>query len=83
MSFVADSVSVIPSNIIQRTLDNLQSCKRPQQAWLESLNTIDEQKLGLIDLHPDVFGTQPRIDILHQNVVWQTKYKKVVRDWYF
>jgi hypothetical protein len=39
---------------------------------------VEEQKLGLIDLHPDVFGTQPRIDIIHENIEWQMKYRKVV-----
>ena len=32
----------------------------PKQAWLESLATIDDEKLGLIDLHPDIFATFPR-----------------------
>ena len=78
--FVTDSVdSVLSLSIIQRTLDNLPPHKKPRQAWLETLNTIDEQRVGLIDLHPEVFGTQPRIDILHQNIEWQRKYRKVVR----
>lgn len=34
---------------------------RPNKvAWLESLNTAEEEKLGLVDLHPDVFATFPR-----------------------
>jgi large subunit ribosomal protein L4 len=52
--------------------------KRVQQAWVENLNTVEEQKLGLVDLHPDVFGAQPRIDIIHENIEWQIKYRKVV-----
>ncbi|XP_064603100.1 large ribosomal subunit protein uL4m-like [Liolophura sinensis] len=51
---------------------------RPNKvAWLESLNTAEEEKLGLVDLHPDVFATFPRIDVLHQNVTWQSLYKKI------
>lgn len=52
----------------------------PKQAWLESLGTLEDEKLGIIDLHPDVFGTYPRIDILHQNVQWQLNYKKISYD---
>lgn len=47
----------------------------PKQAWLESLSTIGDQKLGIVDLHPDVFGTHPRLDVLQQNVKWQRLYK--------
>ena len=32
----------------------------PRQAWLESMRDYDEQHLGLVDLHPDVFGVPPR-----------------------
>jgi large subunit ribosomal protein L4 len=52
--------------------------KRVQQAWVENVSTIEEQKLGLIDLHPDIFFFFPRIDIIHENIEWQTKYRKVV-----
>lgn len=31
-----------------------------KQAWLESLSTLEDQKLGMIDLHPHVFGMYPR-----------------------
>ncbi|XP_018329417.1 39S ribosomal protein L4, mitochondrial [Agrilus planipennis] len=48
-----------------------------RQAWVENMDTIDEKKLGLLDLHPDVFATNPRIDILHDNVRWQTLYRYV------
>ncbi|XP_072167560.1 large ribosomal subunit protein uL4m-like [Diadema setosum] len=47
------------------------------QAWLESLRSVEDNKLGLVDLHPDVFATFPRVDILHQNVVWQKNYKRI------
>ncbi|XP_070578161.1 large ribosomal subunit protein uL4m-like [Ptychodera flava] len=50
---------------------------KPKQAWLESLSSVEDTKLGLLDLHPDVFATYPRIDILHKCVVWQKTYKKV------
>ncbi|XP_071834238.1 large ribosomal subunit protein uL4m-like isoform X2 [Apostichopus japonicus] len=45
------------------------------QAWLESLETRESKKLAIVDLHPDVFGTFPRLDILHRNIEWQKVYK--------
>jgi len=33
---------------------------RPQQAWIESLSAAEDVKLGIIDLHPDIFGVPPR-----------------------
>jgi len=33
---------------------------RPQQAWLETLSSTEDEKLGIVDLHPDIFGIPPR-----------------------
>ncbi|KAK7103742.1 large ribosomal subunit protein uL4m-like [Littorina saxatilis] len=49
----------------------------PKQAWLETLSTLEDQKLGLVDLHPDVFGIYPRVDVVHQNILWQRTYKRI------
>ncbi|KAJ8917814.1 hypothetical protein NQ315_010723 [Exocentrus adspersus] len=51
--------------------------QKPRQVWIENLDTIDERKLGLLDLHPSVFAVNPRIDIIQQNVRWQTLYRYV------
>jgi large subunit ribosomal protein L4 len=51
--------------------------KVPKQAWLETLSCIENEKLGIIDLHPDVFSVFPRIDLLHENIQWQLKYRKI------
>lgn len=51
--------------------------RKPRQAWLENIDTIDERKLGIIDLHPEIFGDNPRIDIIYDNVKWQQKYRYV------
>ncbi|XP_045178237.2 39S ribosomal protein L4, mitochondrial-like [Mercenaria mercenaria] len=48
-----------------------------KQAWLENLDTVQSQKLGIIDLHPDIFGRPPRIDLLHRNTKWQYLYKYI------
>ncbi len=50
---------------------------QPRQAWIENLDTIESQKLGLMELHPDIFAGTPRIDVIHQNVEWQRKYRYV------
>ncbi|XP_063241955.1 large ribosomal subunit protein uL4m [Bacillus rossius redtenbacheri] len=49
----------------------------PRQVWVENLDTLDEQKLGLVDLHPDVFAANPRLDILQLNMNWQRLYRFV------
>lgn len=50
---------------------------KPRQIWLESLDTIDEKKLAILELHPDIFAQSPRIDLIHQNVQWQRMYRLV------
>lgn len=47
----------------------LHYCPPPKQAWLVSFMT--GKKLGIVDLHEDVFGAPPRLDILHRVAVWQ------------
>lgn len=49
-----------------------------RQAWVSNLDTIKENPSTIIDLHPQVFGSRPRIDIIHENIVWQRKYRYVV-----
>jgi len=43
-------------------------------AWVTSLT--GEDPLGIIELNEFVFGTNPRIDILHRVVVWQRAKKR-------
>ncbi|XP_076239142.1 mitochondrial ribosomal protein L4 [Calliopsis andreniformis] len=51
--------------------------QRPREVWLENLDTVERKKLGLVVLHPDVYGASPRIDIIHQNARWQKMYRFV------
>jgi large subunit ribosomal protein L4 len=60
-----------------RALAHLPLHIRPRQAWLETLSTADNEKLGFVDLHPDIFATFPRIDIIWYNIFWQRLYKFV------
>lgn len=72
-STIARTPSIIP-------LDTEQFQPKYQaarQVWIENLDTVAEQKCGLLDLHPTIFATTPRIDVIHQNVEWQRKYRFV------
>ncbi|XP_035672488.1 39S ribosomal protein L4, mitochondrial-like [Branchiostoma floridae] len=53
---------------------------RPVYSWLETLGDIKDEKLGMVELHPDVFATHPRMDILHRCVRWQYLYRKINYD---
>ncbi|XP_031777477.1 39S ribosomal protein L4, mitochondrial [Nasonia vitripennis] len=61
----------------KKYLDEHKFYIKPRQAWIENLDTIEEKKLGLITLHPDIFGALPRVDIIHENVRWQQLYRYV------
>ncbi|XP_049644412.1 39S ribosomal protein L4, mitochondrial [Suncus etruscus] len=51
--------------------------RRPVQAWVESLKGFDQERVGLAELHPDVFSVPPRLDILHQVAIWQKNFKRI------
>ncbi|XP_062549167.1 large ribosomal subunit protein uL4m [Armigeres subalbatus] len=51
--------------------------RAPRSLWIENLDTIEEQKVGIQELSSEVFGASPRIDIVHQNIEWQRKYRFV------
>ncbi|KAL8567680.1 hypothetical protein ACOMHN_008988 [Nucella lapillus] len=63
--------------ITSRKLQYPPSYASPRQAWLETLHSLEDQKLGLIDLHPDIFGMYPRVDVVHQNILWQRTYRRI------
>ncbi|XP_076977976.1 large ribosomal subunit protein uL4m isoform X2 [Tamandua tetradactyla] len=49
----------------------------PVQAWVESLRGFEQERVGLAELHPEVFATAPRLDILHQVAIWQKNFKRI------
>lgn len=74
------------SNVVTPTASNASTTmaeqfsakfQAPREIWVENINTVDEQKLDILTLHPDVFAEMPRIDLIHQNVTWQRKYRFV------
>ncbi|KAF6017379.1 mRpL4 [Bugula neritina] len=52
------------------------SCDRIQ-SWVSTLSRLQDDKVGIIDLHPSIFGVHPRLDIIHENIKWQQKYKNI------
>ncbi|XP_007526021.1 large ribosomal subunit protein uL4m [Erinaceus europaeus] len=51
--------------------------RRPVQAWIESLRGFEQERVGLAELHPDVFSVAPRLDLLHQVAIWQKNFKRI------
>ncbi|XP_061162971.1 large ribosomal subunit protein uL4m-like [Saccostrea echinata] len=67
--------------ITSRELEYPNKYRAPRQAWLETLSTVEDHKLGMVDLHPDVFAVHPRLDVLYHNLRWQEFYKKIDYNW--
>lgn len=57
--------------------DKIEGLREKRQAWIENTDTAEEKKLGIIELHPEVFAAQPRVDIIQENIEWQRKYRYV------
>ncbi|CAF4848925.1 unnamed protein product [Pieris macdunnoughi] len=53
------------------------SSSAPREVWIENMDTVEEKKLGLFELHPLVYAATPRIDIIQRNVTWQRKFRWV------
>jgi len=63
--------------LTSRKLEFPPKYRAPRQAWISNLDAVEEEKLGLIDLHPEVFASLPRLDIIHENIRWQQLYRRV------
>jgi len=48
-----------------------------RQVWVESLDSGKGEKTDILDLNPDVWAAYPRMDIIHENIKWQTSYNVV------
>lgn len=49
----------------------------PRQAWIENFIGSERELLGIVDLHPRIFGVFPRLDFVSKVVMWQKKYRTV------
>lgn len=65
---------ILPQNYAEYPPVNKNSAR---QAWIENTDAVAERKLGLVELHPDVFASQPRVDVIQENIEWQRKYRYV------
>jgi len=63
--------------LTSRKLEFPPKYRAPRRAWISNLDAVEEEKLGLIDLHPEVFASLPRLDIIHENIRWQQLYRRV------
>ncbi len=54
------STSALLPLITSRNLFKLNPLQKPLQAWVETLSQIEDQKVGIVDLHPSVFAVNPR-----------------------
>lgn len=87
ISFISQSRILSTASNAPASNSNLQITKKewqfppeytkPREVWVENLDTIEENKLGIFELHPMVYAATPRIDIIHQNVLWQRNYRWV------
>lgn len=49
----------------------------PRQAWVENFVGSRRELLGIVDLHPRIFGVFPRMDFVSTAVTWQQKYREI------
>ncbi len=54
------SSSALLPLITSRNLFKLNPLQKPLQAWVETLSQIEDQKVGIVDLHPSIFAVNPR-----------------------
>lgn len=47
----------------------------PKQAWVEEFS--QKQKVGIVDLHPCVFGVYPRPEWVSEVIHWQKEYRRI------
>lgn len=70
--------ATVASQFLKYVSNALRSVESLLQAWVTSFET--GEKNGLADLHPDVWRATPRLDILHENLRWQERYRCMVRE---
>jgi large subunit ribosomal protein L4 len=49
----------------------------PRQAWVENFIGGPRQLLGIVELHPRIFGVFPRMDFASRAIAWQKKYRNI------
>ncbi|EEB15046.1 mitochondrial 50S ribosomal protein L4, putative [Pediculus humanus corporis] len=64
--------------ILERKLQISNNYAKPREVWVENVDSIKEQKRGLVQLNPSIFGTIPRLDLIYYNIKWQSLYSRVI-----
>lgn len=70
-----------PQLLFHRTLSHMEGINskilEPRQTWIHNFENTDESdKRGLIPLHPLIFSTYPRVDLIQQCIEWQKNYRE-------
>ncbi|XP_043219974.1 39S ribosomal protein L4, mitochondrial-like isoform X1 [Amphibalanus amphitrite] len=74
---VAAAESDAPALLRPLTETVAPSAAAVRQVWVENMDSADERKLGLLELHPEVFAAFPKLHLIHDNVRWQRMYRQV------
>ncbi|XP_045495301.1 39S ribosomal protein L4, mitochondrial [Colias croceus] len=75
--FATSAINSNSLSIIKKDWKYPPQYTKPREVWIENLDSVEEKKLGLFELHPLVYAATPRIDIIHRNIIWQRKYRWV------
>ncbi|KRG02637.1 39S ribosomal protein L4, mitochondrial [Drosophila mojavensis] len=73
-TLVSKPALILPQNYAEHAPVSRSTAR---QAWIENVDAVTERKVGLMELHPDVFAAQPRVDVIQENIEWQRKYRYV------
>uniref|UniRef100_A0A2K5M001 Uncharacterized protein n=1 Tax=Cercocebus atys TaxID=9531 RepID=A0A2K5M001_CERAT len=68
---VAVASEGLPEPVLRKVELPVPAHRRPVQAWVESLRGFEQERVGLADLHPDVFATAiTAVQIQHLIAEW-------------
>ena len=77
-SLLQSTMSSSDSLILTRWPKFKPNLRQPRTAWIEQLDAEESgYPAGFVNLHPDIWATYPRLDILRKVVKWQEWYRKV------
>lgn len=71
-----------PSNCeVARHANDCPAHRKPTLAWLDSFKDVNFVPEKAVELHPELFSDNPRIDFLHLCKEWQKSYREVDYAW--
>ena len=57
---IIEQVQLSTTALQSRKLEFLPPNVEAKQAWVQTMKTIKDDKIDMVELHPHVFGTMPR-----------------------